>query len=139
MHEKLSQRWNSVSLRTKITGVTVLLVTLGLLVAGVGTLTVLRNYLMSEADRKVVAVAIELNTIAIGVEGTCERSIGPGGYFVAMLTEDGGRICTNRSSQQPQPDVSVLSLDAVNTLALDAITLWDDARTQQWRIVAIPY
>lgn len=138
MHEKLPQRWNSVSLRTKITGVTVLLVTLGLLVAGVGTLTVLRNYLMSEADRKVASYADELSVIPMGIEGTCERTTGPT-YFVAMLAADGGSICTNRSSRQSQPDVSLLSLDHVAELAGIPITVWDDARTQQWRVVAVPY
>ena len=52
MHEILTARWNSVSLRTKITGVTVLLVTLGLLVAGVGTSTVLRNYLLERGRQQ---------------------------------------------------------------------------------------
>lgn len=139
MLDKLSQRWNSVSLRTKITGVTVLLVTLGLLVAGVGTLTVLRNYLMSEADRKVATHAIDLSSYRIGIEATCERTAGPGSYFIAMLADNGARICTNRSVQQPQPDVSPLSLDYVAELAGKPTTMWDDAHTQQWRVVAIPF
>lgn len=138
MHEKLPQRWNSVSLRTKITGVTVLLVTLGLLVAGIGTLTVLRNYLMSEVDRKVLTYAEDLKVIPMGIEGTCERTTGPT-YFVAMLGADGGTICTNRSSRQAQPDVSQLSLDHVVELAGTPTTLWDDGRLQQWRVVAVPY
>src|SRR5690554_5023578 len=139
MHEKLSQRWNSVSLRTKITGVTVLLVTLGLLVAGVGTLTVLRNYLMSEADRKVESYAEALVEIPVGIDGTCERTVGPGGYFVAMLADDGRRICTNRTIRQPQPDVSPLTVDFVSELAGDPLTMWDDAHTQQWRVIARPF
>ena len=44
MHESVAEWWNAISLRTKITGVTVLVLTLGLLVAGVGTLAMLRNY-----------------------------------------------------------------------------------------------
>ena len=47
---RLVRWWNRVSLRTKITGVTVLLLTLGLLVAGVGSGTVLRNYVLDEVD-----------------------------------------------------------------------------------------
>ncbi|MBX3094193.1 MAG: HAMP domain-containing histidine kinase [Cryobacterium sp.] len=138
MQEKLPQRWNSVSLRTKITGVTVLLVTLGLLVAGVGTLTVLRNYLMSEVDRKVVTHAEELKVIPIGIADTCERMIAAS-YFIAMLGADGGTICANRSSSQPQPDVSALSLDSVVALAGMPTNLWDESRTQQWRVVATPF
>src|SRR5690606_23785121 len=139
MHEKLSQRWNSVSLRTKITGVTVLLVTLGLLVAGGGTLTVLRNYLLSEADNKLRNYALELKTINVGIEGTCEYTARLGSYFVAMLADNGARICTNRSSQQPQPDVSPLTIEYVIELSGKPATMWDDAQTQQWRVVAADY
>ena len=39
MHQTISERWNRISLRTKITGVTVLMLTLGLLVSGIGTVT----------------------------------------------------------------------------------------------------
>jgi two-component system OmpR family sensor kinase len=52
--------WNRVSLRTKITGVTVVLLTMGLLVAGVGTMAVLRNYLLDEVDRQVSEAAAAL-------------------------------------------------------------------------------
>lgn len=126
-------------MRTKITGVTVLLVTLGLLVAGIGTLTVLRTYLMSEADRKVATHAIDLSALRIGIEATCERTVGPSGYFIAMLTDNGARICTNRSTQQPQPDVSPLSIEYVLELGGEPTTMWDDAHTQQWRVVAVPF
>ncbi len=139
MHERLSQWWNRVSLRTKITGVTVLLVTLGLLVAGVGTMTVLRNYLMSEADRKVATFALDLSSIAIGVDATCERTTGPASYFVAMLDADGDIICNNRANNQAQPNVSVLTESIVGEQKGSPITLWDTAHTQQWRVVAVPY
>jgi len=50
MHARLSQWWNEISIRTKITGITVTLVTLGLLVAGLGTMTVLSTYLYGQVD-----------------------------------------------------------------------------------------
>src|SRR5690554_1286023 len=50
MYEQQTDWWNAVSLRTKITGVTVFIVTMGLLVAGVGTMTVLRTYLLDKLD-----------------------------------------------------------------------------------------
>ncbi len=49
--------WNGISLRTKVTGVTVLLLTFGLAVAGAGTVSVLRGYLMDQADSKVDSLA----------------------------------------------------------------------------------
>lgn len=59
MHE-LADRWNRISLRTKVTGVTVLLLTAGLIVAGVGTMAVLRGYLQDEVDFKIASAAEKL-------------------------------------------------------------------------------
>ncbi len=49
--------WGGISLRTKITGVTVLLLTFGLLITGVGTLSVMRNFLFDEVDSQVTEAA----------------------------------------------------------------------------------
>ncbi|HLP23222.1 MAG TPA: HAMP domain-containing sensor histidine kinase [Microbacteriaceae bacterium] len=57
MIEGIQERWNRISLRTKITGVTVLMLTIGLLVSGVGTLSMLRNWVLDQSDQKLVAVA----------------------------------------------------------------------------------
>jgi len=53
MHTRMNHWWDGISLRTKITGITVLLVALGLLVAGLGTMTVLSTYLMQQLDNTV--------------------------------------------------------------------------------------
>ena len=50
MHETLSRRWSSISLRSKITGVTVLMLTLGLLVSGIGTMAMLKQYVVTQVD-----------------------------------------------------------------------------------------
>ncbi|KQQ05104.1 MULTISPECIES: sensor histidine kinase [unclassified Rathayibacter] len=67
MHQGLAERWNSISLRTKITAVTVLLLTLGLLVSGIGTMTMLKPQLISQLDRnltlKAQSVADTLATV----------------------------------------------------------------------------
>ena len=59
MHQTISERWNRISLRTKITGVTVLMLTLGLLVSGIGTAAMLRSYVEDQ-------MAARLDTIASG-------------------------------------------------------------------------
>jgi len=59
MHQTISERWNRISLRTKITGVTVLMLTLGLLVSGIGTAAMLRSYVEDQ-------MASKLDTIAAG-------------------------------------------------------------------------
>ncbi|GGI48015.1 two-component system OmpR family sensor kinase [Agromyces flavus] len=57
MHQTLADRWNRISLRTKITGVTVLMLTLGLLVSGIGTAAMLRSYVESQLESKLSAIA----------------------------------------------------------------------------------
>ncbi len=55
MHASFDRWWNGISLRAKITGVTVLLLTFGLTVAGAGTMTVLRTYLLEQTDQQIAA------------------------------------------------------------------------------------
>ena len=57
MHQTISERWNRISLRTKITGVTVLMLTLGLLVSGIGTAAMLRSYVEEQMASKLDAIA----------------------------------------------------------------------------------
>ncbi|HET6672534.1 MAG TPA: HAMP domain-containing sensor histidine kinase [Agromyces sp.] len=59
MTQTITERWNRISLRTKITGVTVLMLTLGLLVSGIGTAAMLRSYVEQQ-------MATKLETIATG-------------------------------------------------------------------------
>ncbi|MFM6974458.1 MAG: sensor histidine kinase [Agromyces sp.] len=53
----LHERWNRISLRTKITGVTVLMLTFGLLVSGVGTLSMLRSWVLDQSDQRLIALS----------------------------------------------------------------------------------
>ncbi|WP_400995856.1 sensor histidine kinase [Agromyces sp. GXQ0307] len=57
MHQTLADRWSRISLRTKITGVTVLMLTLGLLVSGIGTAAMLRSYVESQLEAKLESIA----------------------------------------------------------------------------------
>lgn len=139
MHDQLSQWWNRVSLRTKTTAVTVLLLTVGLLVAGVGTMTVLRNYLVNEVDRKVSATAIDLRALDLGIQDTCDRASGPSQYFVAIISISGNLLCSNRPDDSTQPVVDGMSLDLVKAQGGVPLTLWNSDRTKQWRVVSAPY
>jgi len=57
MHQSISERWNRISLRTKITGVTVLMLTVGLLVSGIGTAAMLRAHMEGQLESKLDAIA----------------------------------------------------------------------------------
>lgn len=139
MHEQLSQWWSRVSLRTKTTGVTVLLVTVGLLVAGIGTMTVLRNYLVSEVDRKISSTFDDLRALDLDIDQTCIRASGPSQFFVAILAPDGSVLCQNRDPGQARPVVNGLDLSIVRAQQGVPLTLWDADRTGQWRVVSAPY
>lgn len=57
MNDSLSEWWNSISLRTKITGVTVIVLAMGLLLAGVGTVAILKPALTNQVNAKLQAQA----------------------------------------------------------------------------------
>src|SRR5688572_10317110 len=90
--DRVTESWNRISLRTKITGVTVLLLTLGLIVAGVGSGTVLRNYLLDEVDKNLLEASQDLDGEV--VRDICEPSISPTPYYLAVLGK-GGESCDN--------------------------------------------
>jgi two-component system OmpR family sensor kinase len=135
MDDKATSWWSTVSLRTKITGVTVLLVTLGLLVAGFGTMTVLRSNLQDAVDQKVQA---EITTIG-GVTGTvtCSRSGGLNGYYLAVLDADGDLLCDNAASGA-RPNLGHWSITAVTDMEGQPFTGSNATGTQQWRMIAAP-
>jgi two-component system, OmpR family, sensor kinase len=136
----LTDWWNRISLRTKITGVTVLLLTMGLLVAGVGTMTVLKNYLLDEVDKKIDGAAgiinarqvFEITTDADGAMA-CKVFPFPTDYYLAMVDSSGEVLCSNRSSESSQPSNTGSIVDDK-----DAITVSGASLGGQWRLVGYP-
>ncbi|GGF18708.1 sensor histidine kinase [Subtercola lobariae] len=109
--------WNSISLRTKITGVTVLLLTLGLVVAGVGTMTVLRSYLLNQIDSS-LSTAYDDYSSFMGPTATrttfslSDVTSAPQEYYVGLLSSDGTLAASNWGTQPvaEQPNLSGLPL-----------------------------
>lgn len=140
MHEQLAEWWNRISLRTKITGVTVLLLTMGLLVAGVGTMTVLRGYLQDEVDAKISTAGLNL-TGTVTPTGTpsdpqCTETSLLNDYYFAFLNPDGSILCSNREADAPRPVIDSLTLERVSALDNNEITLPSTAVGGQWRVGA---
>ncbi len=140
----LTEWWNRISLRTKITGVTVLLLTMGLLVAGVGTMTVLRNYLLDEVDKKIDSAVEALPDRTITFTGTdtdlrCSVLTLPTDFFLAVVKSDGELLCSNAADTAKQPNVSSLASPFMDghegTVKL---TLPSSTIGGQWRVVANP-
>ncbi len=97
--------WRRISLRAKVTGVTVAVLALGLLVAGIGTAPLLRNSLVSNVDAQLPAlVASDL----------AER------FFVVELDEAGELAFTPRPSPPRPSDYFVAIYDRDGNLQVQA-------------------
>lgn len=139
MHETLSKRWEAVSLRTKISGVTVLVLALGLTVAGVGTLSVLSAYLTQKVDNELQIAASEFLDRGETSAFSEDTRSGLIPYYFGAVDSDGVFITDNLPDSQRdlQPDVSQLSLFYLAD-HFGAFTLTNDAKTAEWRVIALP-
>jgi len=97
--------WNAISLRTKITGVTVLVLTFGLLVAGLGTMLLFKPVLINLFDQQLEAIASQPDSINAILPSDGKRSTGPvigqnntASFYVALYGADGSLIAQNWSS-----------------------------------------
>ncbi len=100
MHSRLLDRWNAISLRTKITGVTVLMLTLGLLVTGIGTMAMLKPVLLEQLDAQLSAAsgATYVNTYLYGSSSDQDKiatDASPSDYFAALYDSNGKLVKTN--------------------------------------------
>jgi two-component system OmpR family sensor kinase len=134
MHTRLSQWWEGISLRTKITGITVLLVALGLLVAGLGTMTVLNTYLMGQLDNSVKSTAQSLKIQPL-TTGICKPSATlESTTFVAVIDQQGKLICETDGTHRP----ALGSVDLARAVSADqTFTVWDSSQSREWRAFAV--
>jgi two-component system OmpR family sensor kinase len=143
VHESLVEWWNSISLRTKITGVTVLLLTFGLLVTGLGTMTVMRNFLFDEVDGQIAAAAQNMAHEFDSVDDAdiwSRSSVAPTDYVLAVVDADGKVIEANaqwRGAADP-PDVSDITLAFTAEHDGRPFTVRNSDHTSEWRVAALP-
>jgi two-component system OmpR family sensor kinase len=133
----MSRWWDGISLRTKITGITVLLVALGLLVSGLGTMTVLSTYLMSQLDNSVknTTEQLEGQNISDG-EQYCKLSVVLSqSAYVAAYNSDSDRICQTKASSRP--DIRQLDFSAAAQSGM-RFSLYDSQHNHEWRAQVIP-
>ncbi|MFD1714537.1 sensor histidine kinase [Amnibacterium flavum] len=143
MHESVMRWWNGISLRTKITGVTVLLLTFGLVISGFGTLTVMRGFLFDELDNQVVTAAGQAEKQMSNLEDEDDFpaywSSGLSSYYLAIVDSGGGLYSSNAEQigTTAPPDTS--SVTEERTLDADGspFTLDSEDRSSQWRVVSI--
>jgi len=134
LHASFDRWWNNISLRTKITGVTVMLLTFGLAVAGVGTMTVLRTYLLEQGDGSVSAWLGQVEQMPMSQVSECNVRYLPEGYLVALVAADGSTICDNVPDSFLQPVLSGIDLAWSVTHEGDLATVTDTTGVMQWRV-----
>ncbi len=136
MAARFAAWWDSISLRTKITGVTVLLLTAGLVVAGFGTMAVLRGYLVEQVDTQ-LQTSFESLHPENGINlSEAESTLTP--YYLAIISADGQLITDNSSlSTALRPDWNAADADLSGT---DATTITERSvdRSRQWRLRLTP-
>ncbi|MBT1018614.1 HAMP domain-containing histidine kinase [Canibacter sp. lx-72] len=103
----LMQRWANVSLRSKITGVTVLILLFGLAVAGFGTTSVLRPTLYGNQDRDLLSIQADPTSAlqpgaTAGAFTRADVIYAPTNNYVALFDSAGNFLYDNSYKQAEQ-------------------------------------
>src|SRR5690554_5412066 len=130
--------WNSISLRTKVTGVTVLMLTAGLLISGIGTSALLRNYLVDQVDSRLRSAQADWQGIlGPGADPDSETCFGVARseFSWAIYKEDGSLHCDNWSINNPElrPELDNLNLERTVELAGSIVSIPSSLEGSGWR------
>jgi two-component system OmpR family sensor kinase len=156
MQSRIGKAWELVSLRSKLTGLSVALIGLLLLVSSFGTVTLLRAYLQQNTDNLISSAATLLsqeNPSLIEPKILAKRlnlPRLPSDYMIAVLDTEGKttyRIMASDSDEDDLPDLSILNLAGTAATAglpfdldehggLGEVTIDEH---DSWRVVAKPF
>ena len=129
-------------MRSKITGVTVLMLTLGLLVSGIGTMAMLRQYVIKQVDSQLqVDAQSASNSYSAAALGQGTTAVVSSDYYVALYDENGAlKDHTWRDIPRRELPVVTGALDLQTVMELDGktMTLEDAARDTEFLAVAVP-
>ncbi len=156
MASKLSLAWERVSLRTKLTSISVALIGLLLVVSSFGTISLLRTYLLQNVDTLLTTTA---STLSREDPLTLEARLAskqvqlprlPSDFYIAYLGADGSLLIglvASTSDADSVPNLAKFNLPAVLTTQgipfeiedlASAESASEKSRGKSWRIVAVP-
>ena len=151
--QKLTYAWERVSLRAKLTTLSVSVIGLLLIVSSFGTITLLRTYLQQNVDTMLTSTASTLSdenpaTIEARLaSGQLDLPRLPSDYYIAYLDPTGtlliGLVSSAQSSDRLVPNLSKLTLQQVLLTEgepFDAMIKSNSTRNTMtdWRMVAVP-
>ncbi|AWF97512.1 histidine kinase [Clavibacter michiganensis subsp. insidiosus] len=139
MHDYVSEKWNNVSLRTKITSVTVLLLLLGLLVSGAGTMYLLRQQMVSQLDAQLRVTITQLpkvlNTDATMPDTFTQDDVATAdpAWFVVLLDAQGDVLADNWTGDSAEhPRVFGLDLARASQINNEIVVFSDNSDKKAW-------
>ena len=150
MKNKFQQGWERVSLRAKLTALSVGLIGLLLTVSSAGTVALLSTYLQRNTDTLLVATASTLaseNPVMLDrrvANGDLTLPSLPSDYYIAILNSDGKQflgLVSSAGSQRITPNFSTFTLEVVKeTEGVPFEVEVDNLRgpNTTWRVVALP-
>jgi two-component system OmpR family sensor kinase len=156
MQSRIGKAWELVSLRSKLTGLSVALIGLLLLVSSFGTVSLLRAYLQQNTDNLIGSTATILAQENPGLIETklLAKRLNlprlPSDYMIAVLDARGEtvyRIMATDSDEVDLPNLSNLNIDIATATAGVAFDLDEKGRLGEvtidehdsWRVVAKPF
>jgi two-component system OmpR family sensor kinase len=138
MADSLSTWWSSVSLRTKITGVTVLVLAFGLLVAGMGTTPLLKEVLTQQANDSLVTAAKGKIVGEISEDGQLQLDA-PSTLFVAVYDTNGELRASSGWDDSVAPEhPAQLSANDVAASGTQIYTTTNASGTIVYHAVSVP-
>lgn len=146
----VTQLWSRISLKTKLTSLSVALIALLITISSFGTVALLRTYLEQTTDTLLVStaeilrfenpqrVASRLSTGAISIPSL------PGDYFIAFLGDLGEQreaLVSATTELERVPELSIITrefAEASDGVPFDTSIRATDGSQETWRLVAMP-
>ena len=152
MNEKLATAWERISLRSKLTTMSVALIGVLLVVSSVGTISLLRTYLQQNTDTLLTSTA---STLAHENPVTLEARLAtrqvvlprlPSDYYIAFLDTDGTLLLglvSSTNAKQDVPNLTNFTLPVVLETQGQPFEIKVAGRSSEvslgdWRMIALP-
>ncbi|MGG7509062.1 ATP-binding protein [Plantibacter sp. YIM 135249] len=142
MTDSVSAWWTSISLRTKITGVTVLVLAFGLLVAGMGTTPLLKEVLTQQANDRLLSAAKGRVIGTLDSSGNFTADSSSTDVFVAVYSPAGPVADHTWSERDPSTLPAFPTTLTTQDLAVNGSKIYDVTNatgTIVYHAIAVPY